>query len=59
MIISGAPGVEEEKSGDIFQGETGALLQKMLLSINIKSKNYKYFGEVSTTRRQKAYHSRN
>ena len=39
MIISGAPGAEEEKSRDIFQGETGSLLQKMLLSINIKSKN--------------------
>ena len=39
MIIGEAPGVEEEKAGKTFQGETGALLEKMLLAIDIKKKN--------------------
>ncbi len=39
MIIGEAPGLDEEKIGKPFQGETGALLEKMLLAINIKRKN--------------------
>ena len=39
MIVSEAPGLEEEKSGKTFQGEVGSLLEKMLLAINIKKKN--------------------
>ena len=35
MIIGEAPGSEEEKSGETFQGESGALLIKMLKAINI------------------------
>ena len=35
MIIGEAPGLEEEKSGKTFQGESGSLLEKMLNSINI------------------------
>ena len=36
MIIGEAPGKIEDESGSTFQGETGALLNKMLLAINIK-----------------------
>ena len=36
MIIEEAPGAEEEKTGRTFQGEAGALLEKMLLAINLK-----------------------
>ena len=36
MLIGETPGVEEEKSGKVFQGEVGALLKKMLSAINIK-----------------------
>jgi len=39
MIIGEAPGVEEDKSGTIFKGEVGELLNKMLLAIDIKRKN--------------------
>jgi len=39
MIIGEAPGLEEEKSGKTFQGESGDLLQKMLLAINIKKRD--------------------
>ena len=39
MIIGEAPGAEEEKAGKTFQGETGALLEKMLLAIDIKKKS--------------------
>ncbi len=39
MIIGEAPSQEEEKSGKAFQGESGALLEKMLLAINIKKQN--------------------
>ena len=39
MIIGEAPGAEEEKTGKTFQGETGALLEKMLLAIDIKKKS--------------------
>jgi uracil-DNA glycosylase len=39
MIVSEAPGLEEEKSGKTFQGEVGSLLEKMLLAINIKKEN--------------------
>ena len=35
MIIGEAPGLEEEKNGKTFQGESGLLLEKMLNSINI------------------------
>ena len=36
IFIGEAPGVEEERSGKVFQGEVGALLKKMLAEINIK-----------------------
>ena len=36
MLIGEAPGIEEDKSGLVFQGDTGSLLNKMLLAINIK-----------------------
>ena len=39
MVIGGAPGYEEIKSGLTFQGEVGVLLNKMLSAINIKIKN--------------------
>ena len=39
MIIGEAPGLEEEKTGRTFQGETGALLEKMLNAINIREKD--------------------
>jgi uracil-DNA glycosylase len=39
MIIGEAPGREEEKNNKTFQGESGALLEKMLLAINIERKN--------------------
>ena len=39
MIIGEAPGAEEEKASKTFQGETGALLEKMLLAIDIKKKS--------------------
>ena len=39
MLISEAPGLEEEKSGFPFKGEVGELLNKMLLAINIKRQN--------------------
>ena len=39
MIIGEAPGPEEEKTKKTFQGEQGALLEKMLLAINIKKEN--------------------
>ena len=39
MIIGEAPGAEEEKNNKTFQGESGALLEKMLLAINIKREN--------------------
>tara|TARA_B100001057_G_scaffold243296_1_gene243640 strand:+ start:2575 stop:3270 length:696 start_codon:yes stop_codon:yes gene_type:complete len=39
MIIGEAPGLEEEKTGKTFQGESGALLEKMLLAINIRKKD--------------------
>mgnify|MGYP001970079828 FL=1 len=39
MIIAEAPGVEEEKTGKTFQGESGRLLEKMLIAINIKKKD--------------------
>ena len=38
MIIEESPGAEEEKTGRTFQGEAGALLEKMLLAINLKKK---------------------
>ena len=39
MIIGESPSLEEEKIGKTFQGESGALLEKMLLAINIKRMN--------------------
>ena len=39
MLISEAPGVEEDKSGKTFKGEVGELLNKMLLAIEIKRQN--------------------
>ncbi len=39
MIIGEAPGLEDEKTGKTFQGETGALLEKMLRAINISRNN--------------------
>lgn len=39
MIVGEAPGDEEEKTGKTFQGESGALLEKMLLAINLKKKD--------------------
>ena len=37
MIVGEAPGLEEEKTNKTFQGESGVLLEKMLLAINIIS----------------------
>ena len=39
MIIGEAPGLVEEKTNKTFQGEAGALLEKMLLAINVKKEN--------------------
>ncbi len=39
MIVGEAPGFEEEKNNKTFQGESGELLKKMLLAINIKKEN--------------------
>ena len=36
MIIGEAPGIEEIKTSKTFQGESGNLMEKMLLAINIK-----------------------
>ena len=39
MIIGETPGKIEEESGQSFQGETGSLLNKMLLAIKIQREN--------------------
>ena len=39
MIIGEAPGAEEEETYKTFQGEPGALLEKMLSAIKIKKEN--------------------
>ncbi len=39
MIVGEAPGIEEEKMNKTFQGESGKLLEKMLLAIELKKKN--------------------
>ena len=39
MIIGEAPGLQEEKVGKTFQGESGVLLEKMLEAINIQKKD--------------------
>jgi len=39
MIIGEAPGLQEEKVGKTFQGESGVLLKKMLEAINIQKKD--------------------
>ena len=36
MIVGEAPGPDEEKNNKTFQGESGSLLNKMLLAINIE-----------------------
>ena len=36
VLIGGTPGIEEDKTGLTFMGESGELLKKMLLAINIK-----------------------
>ena len=36
MVIGESPGIEEEKYDKTFQGETGFLLKKMLMAIDIK-----------------------
>ncbi len=39
MLIGEAPGEIEDKVGDPFKGESGELLDKMLIAINIKRQN--------------------
>ena len=39
MLIGEAPGLEEDSNANIFMGEVGELLDKMLLAIEIKRKN--------------------
>ena len=39
MIVGEAPGIEEDKSAIVFQGEIGELLDKMLIAIDIERKN--------------------
>jgi len=39
MIIGEAPNLEEESTGKTFQGDSGKLLEKMLLAIGIKKKD--------------------
>ena len=39
MLVGEAPGIEGDKTGLSFLGETGSLLNKMLLAINIKKEN--------------------
>jgi len=39
MIVGESPGLEEEKYNKTFQGESGSLLNKMLLAIDIKREN--------------------
>ena len=36
MIIGEAPGIDEEQTGTTFMGETGKLLKKMLIAIDLK-----------------------
>mgnify|MGYP001427835663 CR=1 FL=1 len=36
MLIGGAPGLDEENSSLVFQGDVGELLNKMLLAIKLK-----------------------
>ncbi|MDC3016818.1 uracil-DNA glycosylase [Candidatus Pelagibacter sp.] len=39
MIIGEAPGLEEERTKKTFQGDSGELLEKMLLAIDLKKKD--------------------
>ena len=39
MLIGEAPGIEEDSTGVTFAGDVGALLNKMLVAINIKREN--------------------
>ena len=39
MVVGEAPGLQEEKVGKTFQGESGVLLEKMLEAINIQKKD--------------------
>ena len=40
MLIGESPGEAEDLSGLTFQGETGLLLNKMLMAINIKKEKF-------------------
>jgi len=39
MIVGEAPSIEEIKTNKTFQGDSGTLLERMLLAINLKKKN--------------------
>ena len=39
MIIGEAPGLEEERTKKTFQGDSGELLEKMLLAIDLEKKD--------------------
>ena len=39
MIVGESPGAEEEETGKTFSGDSGELLEKMLLAINLKREN--------------------
>ena len=39
MLVGEAPGIDEESNTATFRGEVGELLDKMLLAIDIKTKN--------------------
>ena len=39
MLIGEAPGADEDNLGLTFQGDIGALLEKMLIAINLKKNN--------------------
>ena len=39
MLIGGSPGIEEDEMGLTFLGESGNLLKKMLMAIDIKKEN--------------------
>tara|TARA_B110001452_G_scaffold175062_1_gene146783 strand:+ start:488 stop:1039 length:552 start_codon:yes stop_codon:yes gene_type:complete len=39
MLIAGAPGMQEDKTGSTFMDDAGNLLKKMLIAINIKKEN--------------------
>ena len=39
MLVGESPGDDEDRTGEIFTGEVGELLKKMLIAINIKLKD--------------------